>query len=108
MRDGEVNSERRSHARRSVIWHGELAVGEYVFDCGLINISLSGARIHLDLPLKRGTQVLLTLDKLGEILARITWHREDQIGLKFGLPPEEIRRRLGENAVSRLGLDRPV
>jgi len=108
MRDGETASERRGYARRHVIWHCELAVGEYVFDCGLLNISLSGGRIRLELPLKRGAEVLLTLKKLGPVPARVTWHREDQIGLKFGISPEEVRRRLGNSAVKSLGLDRPT
>jgi len=105
MRDGDTNLERRRHARRSVIWYGELAAGDYLFDCGLLNISLSGARIRLDLPLKRGAVVLLALEKLGEVPAKVSWHREGRIGLKFQIRPQEVRRRLGKTAMERLGLD---
>jgi len=105
MKDGIVTRERRKHCRRSVIWSAQLAVGEYTFDCGLLNISLSGARLRLDLPLKRGAHGLLTIAGVWRVPAKVAWCSDSQVGLRFRLPPDEVRLRLGEGAVERLGLD---
>lgn len=105
MNDAVIVKDRRRHPRRSVIWLGTLKVGEFDFPCRVLDLSLTGARIRLSLPLKKGASVILSISRCGDLPAHIAWHKEDKIGLDFTLPPEEISVLLGESAVKTLGLD---
>lgn len=108
MYDDTATQDRRNHSRRSVIWSARIVVGDYEFDCGLVNISLSGARLRLGLPLKRGAEVTLVIASIWRIPARVAWSADSHVGIRFRATPEEVRLRLGEEAAERLGLDRRV
>jgi len=100
----EPTRERRKHARRPVLWRARLEAGDYTFDCGVLNMSLSGARLRLVLPLKRGAHVTVVIADFWRIPARVVWHKDERIGIQFEIPPEQIRTRLGEETVQRLQL----
>lgn len=105
MTDAFPPKDRRNHPRRSVIWLGTLKVGEFSFPCRVLDLSLTGARIRLALPLKNGTVVTLSISRCGDLPAEIAWYEEDTLGLTFSLPPRELAQLLGESAVRTLGLD---
>lgn len=98
--------ERRRAPRRPVIWYGKLLVGDHRFDCRILDISLTGARLQLELPLKRGAEVRLSIPRCEDLPAAVSFHREDRLGLSFTIPPDEIASRIGDSAARTLGLDR--
>jgi len=100
----QSDAERRQHPRRPVLWRARLEAGAYSFDCGVFNMSLSGARLRLALPLKRGAEVTVLISQFWLIPARVVWHKDDQVGIKFEISPEQIRTLLGEERVERLQL----
>ncbi len=97
--------ERRTARRRPVIWRGTLAVGGFRFECRIIDISLTGARLRLDLPLKRGAEAMLTTPHGESLPAVVSYHKQGLLAVSFTLTPEEVCARLGEHAAHTLGLD---
>lgn len=105
MKNQSDGSERRRHPRRAVIWMGSLRVGEWTFACRVLDLSLTGARIRLALPLKRGAEVTLSVPRCGDIPAEVAWHKDDKLGINFSISAGAVRDRLGEAAAHSLGLD---
>lgn len=97
------DADRRRHPRRSVLWPAVLETGRHRFDCHILNLSLSGARIRLDLPLRDGAAVTLHVLGRGEIPALVVWCGEDSLGLDFGLPPAQVRA-MFRDTLETLGL----
>ncbi len=85
------SADARSYRRRSVLWPAKLKVGRHDFECQIWNMSLGGARIRLDLPIKKGADVTLLIAGRGEIGATVRWCRNDTTGLSFNIPAEEVR-----------------
>ena len=100
----EVADNRRRLRRRSILWPARLHVGRHVFPCQIWNLSLGGARLRVDLPLKEGANVVLDMPGRGRIPAIVAWTGNAQIGLAFDMPPERVRR-LFEDLLGTLGLD---
>lgn len=106
MNKPEVSDERRRAPRRPVLWNGKLLVGKHRFDCRILDISLTGARLQIDLPLKRGAEVGLSIPRCEELPAAVSFQRDDRLGLSFTIPPDEVADKVGEAAAHTLGLDR--
>jgi hypothetical protein len=85
------SADARAYRRRSVLWPAKILVGQRDFPCQIVNMSLAGARICLDRPLKTGATVQLVLAGRGEIPAVVRWHKGDAAGLAFAIEPEEVR-----------------
>ena len=100
--DGESN---REFPRRSVLWPGKIRIGRHEFPCQVWNVSLGGAKVRVDLPLKEGTDLTLVIPARSiEMPARIAWQSGDLLGIVFIIPSEHIRKIFGES-VRMLGLD---
>lgn len=69
-------------------------------------MSLGGARIRLDLPIKKGADVTLSIAGRGEIGATVRWCRNDTTGLSFNIPAEEVRL-LFLDRLQSMGLETP-
>lgn len=96
-------SERRTLSRRRLLWLGRLKYGDFSFDCRVFDLSLGGAKVELDLPLKRGTLVTLQIPDVGIMVANIAWARDGQMALAFSEGTAAIRKKLAAKA-AKLGL----
>ncbi len=85
------SADARGYRRRSVLWPAKLIVGRHDFKCQIWNMSLGGARVRLDLPIKEGAGVRLIIAGRGEIPATVRWFRSDTAGLSFNIAAEEVR-----------------
>lgn len=97
------DSERRILSRRRLLWLGRLKYGEFAFECRVFDLSLGGAKVELDLPLKRGTLVTLQIPEVGIMIANVAWARDGQMALAFSEGTAAIRKKLAAKA-SKLGL----
>lgn len=98
------SADARGHRRRSVLWPAKLQVGRHNFECQIWNMSLGGARVRLDLPIKEGADVKLTIAGRGEIPATVRWFKKDMAGLSFAVSSEEVRL-LFLDSLHSLGLE---
>lgn len=96
-------SERRILSRRRLLWLGRLKYGEFAFDCRVFDLSLGGAKVELDLPLKRGTLVTLQIPDVGIMVANVAWARDGKMALAFSEGTAAIRKKLAAKA-AKLGL----
>lgn len=85
------SADARAYRRRSVLWPAKLIVGQHDFNCQIWNMSLGGARIKIDLPLKDNATVVLAVAGRGNIPAKVSWCDDGKVGLAFAMPPEEVR-----------------
>lgn len=96
-------SDRRILSRRRLLWVGRLKYGEFAFDCRVFDLSLGGAKVELDLPLKRGTLVTLQIPEVGIMIANVAWARDGKMALAFSEGTAAIRKKLAAKA-AKLGL----
>lgn len=101
------SADARVHRRRSVLWPASLKVGRHNFSCQIWNMSLGGARIRLDMPIKEGAKVTLTIAGRGDIPSKVRWFENNAAGLEFSIAPHEVRV-LFMDRLQVLGLDTPA
>ncbi len=94
--DGALSAERRAHKRMPLLWAGQLRIGERAFACIVMNLSLGGACLQLDAPVKMHDQGKLVLKRIGALSTEIVWRRQGKIGLRFTEEPAQLAQRLGE------------
>lgn len=70
-------------------------------------MSLGGARVRLDVPIKEGAGVTLVIAGRGDIPAVVRWSDNNAAGLEFIMPAEEVRL-LFMDRLQVLGLDNPA
>ncbi len=98
------SADARAHRRRSVLWPASLKVRRHNFGCQIWNMSLGGARVRLDMPIKEGSSVTLTIAGRGAIPAVVRWSEDNAAGLEFKIPSEEVRL-LFIDSLQTLGLE---
>lgn len=103
LRAKKSESERRVLGRRRLLWPGRMKYGDFSFDCRIFDLSLGGAKVELDLPLKRGTLVTLQIPDVGILIAKVAWARDGQMALAFLEGTAAIRKKLAAKA-AMLGL----
>lgn len=84
--------------RRTVVWPATLHVAEFEFSTTMYDISLSGLRLKLALPLARGTSATVNIKGQVTLNARVVWSDGKFVGLKFCDPIDMVRQSLGELA----------
>ncbi|WCL54524.1 PilZ domain-containing protein [Gimibacter soli] len=102
----ESQTKRRNFSRRHVLWPAKLEVGKHVFSCQIWNVSLGGARLRIDVPLKEGSEVVLDIPSRGRIPSVVSWSNEQGLGLSFQVGPDRVRE-MFHSGVAVLGLDNP-
>jgi len=120
--DNEVSDDpanRRQHPRRSVLWPGKISVGQqgrsilwpatirvssHEFHCQIWNMSLGGARVRLDVPLREGAELYLSVLSRDEIPAKVVWTDNESIGLEFQVDLEAVKE-LFKDRLHILGVD---
>lgn len=90
-----TEKNRRGFARQHVLLKAMLDTGDYEFECVAYDLSLSGVRVKLDLPLKTECEVWLMVKGSPHIPAKVAWTKEGYVGLKFSLPSGQVAEMLG-------------
>ena len=85
-----TNREQRDHPRTAVLWAGKLHAGAQGADCRVLNISATGAKIHLLEPLPPVPMVSLRISRFGEFPGDVIWREGKSLGIKFRDDPEDI------------------
>ncbi|MBL4612612.1 MAG: PilZ domain-containing protein [Emcibacter sp.] len=93
-----VLSSMRQHNRRTVIQAATLKIGSFNFDCTAYDISLGGIRLKVDMPIEKGTNVLIQLKNKLKQTAQVIWFADGFMGLSFTENPEKVRSGLGNLA----------
>ncbi|MBL4837893.1 MAG: PilZ domain-containing protein [Kordiimonadaceae bacterium] len=98
------NKNLRLFQRRSILWPAKLILGRHTISCQIWNLSLGGARIRVDLPIKEGTELILSIEGRGDISSVVVWVEEDATGLDFNVPSSTISK-MFKDRLHILGLD---
>jgi len=85
----------RHHNRRTILMPAKLKVGKFDFECTAYDVSLGGIRLKVDLPIKQGAEVHVSLKDKMKKAANVVWSADGFIGLAFNDEPERIRKQLG-------------
>lgn len=99
-----LGSDSRAFKRRSVLWPAHLIVGRHRIACQVWNLSLAGARVRVDLPVKEGTEVTLSIRDRGDVKAEVVWTENGAMGLSFHVAASVIKR-MFQDRLHVLGLD---
>ena len=75
-------TERRKHRRKETIWHGTLRTAQGSVACGVLNLSVRGAKVEATGVLK-GDSVTLVMEPLGEFLGIVAWQRDGHAGIRI-------------------------
>ena len=103
LSEDQKEDNRRQYSRRSVLWPAKLTVGVHEFSCQVWNLSLGGARLRADIPLKNGTKVILDIPERGRLPGEIVWARNEALGVDFTIPKDRVRK-MFEDRLHVLGL----
>ena len=102
--DTQTSLDHRRHRRRSVLWPAKLTVGKHTVSCQIWNLSLGGARVRVDLPLKEGSEIILSVADRGDIPCVVAWARDASLGIAFKVPEDHIRKMFADR-LHVLGLE---
>jgi CRP/FNR family transcriptional regulator, cyclic AMP receptor protein len=75
--------ERRRHPRKRAFWLGRLETPDGRFDCRVLNLSPSGAKVMLAHAVQVKQAVTLIIEPLGEFLGIVGWRRDSYIGIEI-------------------------
>lgn len=76
----------RASPRHPMIWSGQILYQHDAMPVRLRNISADGAMVQSSVPLPVGAEVYLDLSEAGNVFAKVSWMRGDQVGLRFARP----------------------
>jgi len=68
-----------------------LKTGATVKACGIVDLSLSGAKIKIEHPLTPGAEVALRHGAYGDLPATVIWAAAGEAGLRFALTEDTVR-----------------
>ena len=75
--------ERRRAPRKGALWVGSIETPNGTFDCRVLNLSPSGAKVELTALVAKGQTVTLHLAPLGEFRGTVVWRRDRCIGVSI-------------------------
>ena len=87
-------TERRKSVRTSVFWPARLLVDGHAVDGMVLDVSVEGARLHLEHPPECTRTVTLQNACFGEFRGEVMWSGEDALGLSFLDQPQCIARKI--------------
>jgi PilZ domain len=88
----------RDYPRESIRVKSKIMIDEQWHDCAIVNISPTGAKLHIERDLSRGMAVFIKIGEFGQFSATVAWCQGDEIGVKFDHDPLEMTRVLIELA----------
>lgn len=91
-----TESEQRRYVRKSVIWGGRADTKDGTFDCLVLNISRSGAKLRCSAPMPDQTTANLAVGSFGMLNADVIWQRGDKMGIRFTVDPEQVANSIGQ------------
>lgn len=100
-----MKQDDRAHNRRPILWSGTLTYNDHAMDCQLWNLSPGGARVRAGVSLPNGSKIALFIPKIGDLEAVVAWQEDNELGVKFTTPEDEIIAMMGETAAA-LGFSR--
>jgi len=105
--DPEQDNNRRTWARRSILWPAVIRAGGQARHCHLRNLSLGGVRARAgdDLSLPEGSEIVVDIPSRGQFSAVVAWRGGPDFGLSFRDAPERVLGQLADIAEA-LGLMR--
>lgn len=84
--DGSVGTaERRRAKRQGMLKRAQIAAGQTLFDCCILDSSEHGVRIETPMPMRLPDNVVLRLQGELAIAARRCWSRGTEAGLEFAV-----------------------
>lgn len=86
---------RRRFVRQKVLLKAVLDTGTYEFECVAYDLSLSGVRVKLDLPLAAECEVWLLVKDSPHVPAKVAWSKDGFVGLEFSLSANRVSEALG-------------
>jgi PilZ domain len=86
--------EIREHQRKWVSWDATLQQDGRTWECKVIEISPGGTRIKIGESLTITSQVMLTIERLGNFPGEVRWQDEDCAGISFLEDTGVVRARL--------------
>lgn len=86
----EQPPERRSFRRIHTILSGRLTSGERVSNGVVLDLSVSGARVHMAEPSPLGDTVTMHIARLGEFKGKVMWRASNMLGLRFADHPIQV------------------
>jgi len=92
-------ARKRTFRRRSVLWPAKLRCGKHEFAAQVWNVSLGGAKLRIDIPLKEGTDISILIPAKGvEIPAEIVWQSGELLGIYFSIDSDRIKAMFDHSA----------
>ena len=90
-------AEQRRHIRKRVLWAARLDTAEGPFNCVILNVSRSGAKLRLPAATTISSRepIQLVLEAFGELRAEIVWQRGDKMGIRFTTDPDQVAAIIG-------------
>lgn len=94
MADGDLvlarPEERQRFTRRAVIIAARLRTTDQAVDCDILDISAGGAKLRSDRAWADGSAVILTVDGVCDLAARVAWRTAEGCGIAFLDSPELV------------------
>jgi len=78
-----LRRDRRKLPRKGALWLGKLVTTAGTFECRVLNLSPSGAKVELVQLVARGETVTLILEPLHEFIGVVAWGRDRCIGIEI-------------------------
>ncbi|SRR5579862_2397698 len=90
-------AEQRRHIRKRVLWAARLDTAEGSFNCVILNVSRSGAKLRLPAATTLSPQepIELVFETFGELKGQIVWQRGDKMGIRFTTDPDQVAAIIG-------------
>lgn len=83
--------ERRKNPRTSCNWRAVVRLGNgATCDATVVDVSEGGMRLLADVPVEKGSQLIVELDEIGRYSCEVRWHAPGQFGVMFLKSPEEL------------------
>lgn len=99
VREPEADAqEQRQHVRKRVLWAAKLDTKHGSFDCVILNLSRTGAKLRLVTPvvIPPKQTVELVMGAHGTLPGEVIWQRGDKMGLRFSADPEHVAGIVGK------------
>ncbi len=101
-----TTAEKRRDDRLPVLWRGTLTdENDNAFACEVRDISHAGTLISCDTDLELGTELILTIDSLGEFACKVKWQGSKQHGLAILAGPDLALKKFAETSGSELSTE---
>ncbi len=96
---GVSEKDQRRHIRKRVLWAAQLETADGTFNCIVLNVSRSGAKLRFAKVVQTQEPVALLGDAFGKIPAEVVWQRGDKVGIRFAADPEQIAQMMASLAL---------